>query len=426
LRWTEGFPIEYQQFQGKLDVAGQPRSSVAYFRVYWRFLEPERGKYRWDLVDTALRTAHARGQSLMLRVAPYGTEKAEDVPGWYRTMLGDETGKLKARKWMTDPEDPRYVECFGGFVRALAARYDGHPDVELVDVSIVGAWGESAGTELLRESTRDALLAAYFEGFRKTPLVLQLEDNDSYARRFNAGYRFDCLGDNAGGFAPNWGDFPGWSHMHDYYPRMVVQSGLQNAWTTAPVALEACGVMQNWKNSGWSLDYIIDQSLKWHISTFNNKSSAVPAEWQGKVDEWLKRMGYRFVLRSFSYPVAASPQGKLGFWAWWENKGVAPVYKEYTLALKLEGGGRSLVLPTTVDARKWLPGDAVSEDAVFLPAELPEGEYQLSLALVDPVSREPRIRLAIEGRREDGWYPMGKLQVKRGAPDWGGGKFPPP
>ncbi|MCX6623876.1 MAG: DUF4832 domain-containing protein, partial [Acidobacteria bacterium] len=301
-----------------------------------------------------------------------------------------------------------------------------NPDVELVDVSIVGSWGESAGTELLRTETRDALLASYFETFRHTPLVLQMEDHDEYARRFTAGLRFDCLGDMGGGFGPNWGDFPGWSHMLDYYPRTIVQTGMQDAWMTAPVSLEACGVMQSWKNYGWNVDYILEQALKWHISTFNNKSSAVPEEWRGKVDQWLKRMGYRFVLRNFSYPKVVTPQGRLGFVSWWENKGVAPSYRRYPLALRLKSGATTLVLRTETDIRKWLPGDAVSEESVFLPALLALGEYELSLALLDPQSGQPAVRLAIEGRGADGWYPMGKIQVREKAAPWSGGHYPPP
>ena len=281
VRWTEGYPIEYQPFNGDLRVKGQPLSTVAYFRVYWRFLEPEMGKYRWDLIDTALKTAHDRGQTLMLRVAPYGTSAKEDVPAWYRAMVGDETGKLPLDKWMTNPEDPRYVKHFGGFVRELGKRYDGNPDFDLVDISIVGAWGEGAGTELLTRQTKDALLACYLETFRQTPLVIQMEDRNEYAAGFNVGVRFDCLGD-MGNIRPNWGAFPGWCHMLDYYPQTLVESGLQNAWMTAPVSLEACGVMQTWKERGWNLDYIIEQSLKWHISSFNNKSSAVPEEWQAE------------------------------------------------------------------------------------------------------------------------------------------------
>ena len=82
--WTEGMPIDYQKFDGNLVTPDQPMSSIAYFRVYWRYLEPEMGKYNWEMLDKALKTAHERHQALMLRVAPYGSGKKinddTDVP----------------------------------------------------------------------------------------------------------------------------------------------------------------------------------------------------------------------------------------------------------------------------------------------------------------------------------------------------------
>ncbi|HEY6977559.1 MAG TPA: hypothetical protein VH396_14775 [Chitinophagaceae bacterium] len=68
--WTEGHPIVYQTFKGDLTNKRHPQTSIAYWRVYWKYLEPEKGKYRWDLIDQALATAEERGQTLMLRIAP--------------------------------------------------------------------------------------------------------------------------------------------------------------------------------------------------------------------------------------------------------------------------------------------------------------------------------------------------------------------
>ena len=31
-----------------------PQTTIAYWRVYWRFMEPEQGQYRWDMLDRAL------------------------------------------------------------------------------------------------------------------------------------------------------------------------------------------------------------------------------------------------------------------------------------------------------------------------------------------------------------------------------------
>jgi len=49
--WTEGRPIIYQEFKGNLINNQHPQTSIAYWRVYWRYVEPEKGKYRWDLID---------------------------------------------------------------------------------------------------------------------------------------------------------------------------------------------------------------------------------------------------------------------------------------------------------------------------------------------------------------------------------------
>ena len=392
--WTEGYPIAYQDFKGSLENKDHPMTSIAYFRVYWKFLEPERGAYRWDLLDQALHTARERRQTLMLRVAPYGTKDDNDVPDWYRAMAGDET--------------PNYAKYFGGLIRAIGARYDGHPDLESVDLAIVGAWGEGAGADLLTQPTRETLVNAYLDTFQKTPLVMMLTDakTNGYAiARRDVGWRVDCLGDMGGFGNPNW------SHMQDYYPQAIVNFGMRDAWKKAPVSFEACWVMQHWKDLGWSVDYIIDQSLKWHISSFNAKSSPVPAEWGPNVERWLKKMGYRFVLRKFTYPGTVAPGGKLAFTSWWENKGVAPCYRQFPLALRLQGS-RTAVLVTSADIRGWLPGDNLYDDGVLVPGDLPAGDYNMSLALVDPATREPRIRLAIDGRDADGWYALGKIRIQ--------------
>ena len=236
LGWTEGFPIEYQPFTGSLTNQDYPGTTIAYFRVYWKFVEPEPGAYRWDMLDRALATARGRGQTLMLRIAPYGTGPDQDVPTWYRGLVaGSEWERnLPLEKWRVHPENPLYLKHFGKFIRELGAHYDGHPDLELVDVSIVGAWGEGAGSEDLTEPTLKGLLDCYLDSFPRTRLVLQLKDER--ATRYSlgkrpVGWRVDCLGD-MGGFSKTW------SHMNDYYPQELIRTGMQEAWRRAPVTME--------------------------------------------------------------------------------------------------------------------------------------------------------------------------------------------
>ncbi|UCD50422.1 MAG: DUF4832 domain-containing protein [Phycisphaerales bacterium] len=405
-KWTEGYPIEYQDFDGNLENENHPLTSLAYFRVYWRFIEPLQDEYRWDLIDKALETAGTRGQTLLLRIAPYGTGADNDVPDWYREMVGQED--LPVRKWRTDPEDPRYIQHFGDMVRDLGARYDGHPLLESVDLSIVGAWGEGEGSERLTQKTREALVDSYLEAFRQTYLVMLLTDaktNRYGLSKRDVGWRVDCLGD-MGGFSSTW------CHMLDYYPQAIINFGMKDAWKKAPVTLEVCWVMQHWLDEGWDVDYIIDQSLKWHISSFNAKSSPVPEVWEPHVERWLKRMGYRFVLRKFTYPDSVKPGDKLAFTSWWENKGVAPCYRPFRLALRLKGPESSTILVTDADLRAWLPGDNLYDSTVTISTDTVPGEFDLEIAILDERFDEPHVKLAIAGRRQDGWYELGKINVQ--------------
>jgi hypothetical protein len=405
-RWTEGKPIVYQEFDGNLENKDHPMTTIAYFRVYWKFIEPEMGEYRWDLIDNALKTARQRRQTLMLRIAPYGTGTQNDVPDWYRAMVGKRKA-LPVKNWQVDPEDPRYVKHFGNLIKKLGSRYDGHHDLESVDAAIVGAWGEGAGSALLTQKTRQALVDAYIDSFKKTHLVMLLTDKktNSYAlSRANVGWRVDCLGD-MGGFSPNW------SHMNDYYPQAIINFGVRDAWKKAPVTFEVCWVMQHWKDMGWDVDHIIDESLKWHISSFNAKSSPVPKEWQPSVNRWLKKMGYRFVLRKFTYPAALNPNGKLSFTSWWDNKGVAPCYRKFPLALRLKNDEKTEILVTGADIRTWLPGDNLYDDNVLVPSDMPPGEYDLDIGILDLASPEPKVKLAISGKKPDGWYYLGKIKI---------------
>ncbi len=417
IRWTEGFPIEYQDFDGNLENLDHPMTSIAYFRVYWKFMEPELHQYNWAMIDKALQTAQERGQTLLLRIAPYGTGADRDVPAWYRAMVGDKDEWLPdgGKGWRVDAEDPRYAQYFGGMISALGKRYDGHPGLEAIDLSIVGFWGEGRGSAILTQNTRSALVNAYTDNFRDTPLIMLLTDektNKYGLSQADVGWRVDCIGDL--GF---WAkDQDGWTHMYRYYPWGIINFGMKDAWKTAPVSLEICGTMKRWKQEeGYKakdVEYIFNETLKWHISSFNAKSSPVPEEWQPLVDEWLKKMGYRFVLRNFAFPEFVKPNEKLSFKSWWENKGVAPCYKDFVLAIRLKNKNRTEVMATQADIKSWFPGDNIYDSDIFIPLDMPVGEYELQIGIIDRQSHKPKIQLAIEGKDAEGWYTVSKINIK--------------
>jgi len=132
------------------------------------------------------------------------------------------------------------------------------------------------------------------------------------------------------------------------------------------------------------------------------------------VERLLRRMGYRLVLRQVEHPQQVKAGGTLSISLRWENTGVASPYGDYRIALRLASEGaptERFVSLTGRSIRGWLPGTTNVTESLAAPREWRSGNYRLAVAVVDPSSREPAVRLAIEGRAEDGWYPLGVVKV---------------
>src|SRR6184192_1441885 len=120
-------------------------------------------------------------------------------------------------------------------------------------------------------------------------------------------------------------------------------------------------------------------------------------------------MGYRFILRRLEYPKTVGAGSMMPIHMWWLNAGVAPIYREFSLAVELRSSKTTTVIPIPVDIRKWLPGDAVFDGTLYVPENLAAGSYDFRVAMLDRRTEQPAIRLAIEGRQDDGWYNMGSV-----------------
>ena len=386
-----------------------PDTSIAYIRWFWSQIEPERGKYRWDIIDLALDQARRHHQTLAIRLMPY--DQQHPLPAWYQTSGARRANKPDDKDgavWSPDSGDPFYIKEWGELVAGLGLRYDGHPYLDSVDVSTFGYWGEGWGPYPPDWPIQKQLIDQHFDAFSRTPLLMNFDELKAldYAVHRGAGWRLDC-----------WGDMgrPGherFAHMLDLYPQQVMKAHAEDVWQRSPVSLETCGTPLSWKEWGFTLPPIFDQALRWHATSINIKSTAIPAEWKPQFEEFQKKIGYRFVLRRLEYPRTVHSGQMAMLHMWWLNAGVAPVYRDYILALELHSATRSAVIRTPADVRRWLPGDAVFDGGLYVPDDLPPGAYRLRVGLLDPRTLTPSIRLAIEGRQEDGWYDIGEISVE--------------
>jgi len=401
-------------------LAGLPSAS-AYFRFYWREVEPREGEVDFGRLDGLVDRAMKCGQRLAFRIMCTGSGEYCDTPDWLRQKgcRGIEYRyEGPSRHWAPDWEDRVFLDSHFRLIRDLGARYDGHPGLDLVDIGTVGLWGEwhmSGCTNVATGkpapmpavATRLRIIDAWRAAFPKTPTVMLIGDEPGmrHAISKGSGWRADCLGD-MGGFSKTW------NHMDHFYLQQLQKTGAQEAWQRAPVAFETCWDMRKWVQEGWDVRGIFDYALRCHASYVNNKSAPIPEGKRPEVERLLRRLGYRLVLQEAV--LRTGPDGSsLPVRMRWANEGVAPPYGDWRIAFRIRrsgGSGVPFVHLTDVSVRGWLPGERSTESVVPVPAGLRRQALAVDVAVADPRSRRPSVRLAVSGSRPDGWLPLADLR----------------
>jgi hypothetical protein len=401
-----GFTSTGNTFNENFGTKLHPLSGIYQQRLFWNKLEPEEGKINFALIDSSIAKSIRNGQLLNFRVMCQDVEMT--VPKW----------ALDAGVASPFYDNPVFIEKQINLIKALGDRYDGNPGICFVDIGSVGQWGEwhidpdaKDPKKIVYPSyeTIKKIIDAYFSSFKKTPLVALISFKEKYGFQYatsrGSGWRADCWGDM---------DSLGWNHMKGVYPQAIENAKAYDSWKNGPVALETCWTMKEWYQRGWDLDYILNKALEWHATGVNNGSEEIPKDWYPKVKEFEKKLGYRLVLDAFTYPATVKKGETVNCSLNWQNKGVAPMYKKYDLAIQLvskTNAAKTFTITTDADLKKLLPGNTEIKCSITIPGETEVGEYEVELGVVDPVTKKPAVKLAIAGKTKDGWYKMGTIAV---------------
>lgn len=411
-------------------------STVYYLRWGWREVEPQPDQLNTKLIDDTLAAARRAGQTVAFRImCCSSTPNGPYHPAWL-TKVG---GKVLKTTYggpeleVPDLDDPVTLERHLSLIRRLGEQYDGNPDLDHVDLGSVGWWGEwhmSGGGPAKMPSNEHCqqIVDTYLQSFTKTPLVMLIGGGAqlAYACQHGTGWRADCLGD-MGGFSQTW------CHMKKGYPGWFKAARLDQTWRHAPIAYESCWDVRKWVEEKWSLRYIFNYALATHASYLNNKSAPLPDgdEVRPEIERFVRRLGYRLVLIQLQHPASIPAGGGLSLHSQWRNVGSAPCYRPYQVAWALRRGGQVVAKQLGATVSEWMPGEVdlftdeflaappelppgplnACDDTLRAPADLAAGEYELAVAVVDPATGGPVVRLGIEGRGDDGWYAVSRLRA---------------
>ncbi len=172
--------------------------TVHYARWGWGTLEPVQGQIDYDFLDGVLKETREAGQKLAFRAMCCSSSPRQPYhPKW----LSDIGGKVVVTRYGNGPElevpvldDPEVLEAHLDFIKRLGARYDGHPDIDHVDLGSVGWWGEwhmsqSTNAPMPTPETQKRIVDTYLDAFQDTPLVMLIGGGDmlKYAVENGAG-----------------------------------------------------------------------------------------------------------------------------------------------------------------------------------------------------------------------------------------------
>ena len=198
--------------------------------------------------------------------------------------------------------------------------------------------------------------------------------------------------------------------MLDIYPQQVVRSGIQDVWQQRPVSLEVCGTVSEWKRDHFDVNYILEQALRWHVTSVNFKSSPIPAELETHFEDLPEKD--RIPLLVAAPRISEDSRG-------WINDADSHVVAErrrsasvlnYPLAVQMRSREDSTVINVPVDVRKWLPGDAVLTEVFIVPENLREGTYDFRVAMLDPRTENPSCALQLKDGIPTAGTPKGKFE----------------
>ena len=434
--WTMHFysnvPTNYGSKLEPEDVLDDfPGLSTVYLRLPWAFIEPEKGQFNWEWLDTPAQRWISVGKKVALRIAATENWTLSGTPEWV-FQAGARYHEVDHYK---EPEydDGIFLSAVEHFVSEMARRYDGNPNVAFIDIGHFGMWGEGH-TEVTTPrhhiswgfETQKRIIDIYCKYFKHTQLVI----SDDFAGHDRPGLHFPII-DYALSRGVSLRDD---SILVQPAPRSWFHSEMASLfWPTMPVVLEHEHYGGSVARGAWDKELLLRAVEEYHASYLSIHwwPRIELDENRDIIDRINRRMGYRIQLSEVRWPQTVRKGQPFRLCASWRNAGVAPCYPggHPCFTLKNEKGGIvSVLVDAGLDVRN-LPvagpeetAPACERDTSFIVARPMEnsfgtftrsckpGHYQIYFS-VGTLDGTPTLQLPYEGDDGQKRYLMGDITL---------------
>ena len=310
------------------------------------------------------------------------------------------------------------------FIARLGEVWDNDPRVGIIEMGIIGKWGEQTSPGINPE-LETILGDAFREAFKNKKIMTRVRPMTNFDA-YPFGLQWDSFAhqdqlDRDGKImadSPRWKVGPFGGETAYDWGNYTIQPGKDPTDNLAdPVHRDFTVNLArklHMTQLGWVAEY--DQS---------NPDAQLGAE------ALQKALGYRFVLQSVTFPKSIQLDKKFEVAFQVRNDGSAPFYENWPVGLfLLDPNSRKVVWQEKfgqVDIRKWLPGEnwddaakAYSVPAQIhqergqfeIPPTLTKGEYVLALGVLDPQGGMlPTLRFSNPNYWNGGYHPVGIIGV---------------
>lgn len=389
----------------------------SYVRYTWRGIEPSEGQYDFSEIDRELALAQARHGKFGLRIMPALVDNVA-VPDYLMELMphGKWVTNTFSGKTAYEPDwnDSHYMARAEALIQALGERYNNDPRLGWVDIFPYGDWGEwhtlgfPSTIPPMSESNQRRLVDANIRAFSHKKLVMFTLSPSTltYAlsRSPNIGIRIDCLGE------------PDMGRAVENLKQVPLA---QQRWKTAPVIFEFC------KDANFQ--QALEQVKIYHGAMVSNGNIYPYENYSSTEQQYLKQVfstsGYRFVLNRMTLPSKIEINTQFAITTQWSNVNVTPAYNPWEIYIRLQKSTGAIVWQgkSNLNLEKLLPTENQTTgintpitvtDTFKLPKTIPAGKYSVSIQILDPDNYFDPLNLAIQGRKTDGSYTLGMINVR--------------
>jgi len=406
-----------------IERSAQPHSLV-YADLTWRDFEPSEGRYDFSSFEAEQQLPRWReeGKRVVFRFVMDVPRKTShlDIPDWLFEKIngsGEFYDTDYGQGFSPDYSNPYLIERHRLAIQALGEHYGRDGFFAFIELGSLGHWGEwhvhPDLSQIPDEKVRDQYVLHYINAFQDVHLLMRRPF--SIAQEKGLGLYNDMTGN-----LEQTNTWLGWIANGGVYLPGEDNSllAMPDGWVYAPIGGEQDPTKSDELIYGTDFAVTLDLLRKSHTSFIGPGGPydvGLDSPLQDRLDDVLSTIGYRLFISTVEMPAKVKISSTIKIKVELSNDGIAPFYYHWPIKMYLidESGGLLTSYLVDADIRKILPGELSSLEIMLPVGDLPNGKYAIGLAIIDPMTGQPGIRLANQNSRNDLIQEAGSFEV-----DW--------